>query len=286
MEYTPEIVAKLHTTLFEITEEVQRVCDVLGINAVALGGTAIGVHFWQDILPWDDDVDLGMLRGDYERFVAEAPALLGDDFFISEYRTDPETPFYWAKVRKRSTLFLESGVEWFDICHGIFVDIMPMDRVPNNRFARCWQRVVVGWLAGAFSCYPYWLRRGEIPKQKSLWYQKSWLSRVVISSIYRLAGGRRWLWHRLNKKLTCNNNNEGCKMVDVIRTSVDLASYDSVRNSVARPFGRLMLHSPRELEEYLHNHYPVLIKDIPEEQKVNHAPLKLSFDTKNGPIYE
>jgi hypothetical protein len=43
---------------------------------------------------------------------------------------------------------------------------------------------------------------------------------------------------------------------------------------------------PRDLEGYLHHHYPVLIKDIPEEQKVNHAPLKLSFDTKNGPIYE
>ena len=75
-------------------------------------------------------------------------------------------------------------------------------------------------------------------------------------------------------------------MVDVIRTGVDLASYDSIANAEERTFGRLMLHSPRDLEAYLHHHYPVLIKDIPDEQKVNHAPLKLSFDTTNGKVYE
>lgn len=285
MQYTPEILTQLHATLFEITEEIQRVCRLLGLKFVALGGTAIGVHFWQDILPWDDDVDLGMLRSDYERFIAEAPALLGDDYFVQEWRTEGETPFYWAKVRKRSTLFLESGIEWFDICHGIYVDLMPMDRVPNNPLLRKLHRAEVRWWAGAWGCQPYWERRGQIPRERSLYYQKTLASRAVLALIYRCKGSRKWLWQRLNKALTRYNHRTTLEMVDVVRTSVDLAAYDSVANPVERPFGRLMLPSPRDLEAYLHHHYPVLIKDIPDEQKVNHSPLQLSFDTTNGPTY-
>ena len=285
MQYTPEILAQLHATLFEITEEIQRVCKLLKINFVTLGGTAIGVHFWQDIIPWDDDVDLGMLRCDYERFIAEAPALLGEDYFVQEWRTEGETPFYWAKVRKRSTLFLESGVEWFDICHGIYVDLLPMDRVPNNTLLRKLHRLEVRWWAGAFACQPYWERRGEIPRTKSLYYEKSLPSRVVLALIYRCKGCRRWLWHRLNKALCRYNHRTDFAMVDVVRTSVDLASYDSVAQAVERPFGRLMLPAPRDLEEYLHHHYPVLNKYIPDEQKVTHSPLQLSFDTTKGPTY-
>ena len=287
MKYTPEILTQLHEALFEITEEIQRVCKVLGVRCVALGGTAIGVHFWQDIIPWDDDVDLGMLRSDYERFVTEAPALLGDDYFIQEFRTEQTTPFYWAKVRKRSTLFLESGVEWFDMCHGIYVDLMPMDRIPNGKVARRLQSAEVRWWAGAFSCQPYWERRREIPRGQSLYYQKSWLSRGVLGLIYRIKGSREWLWRRLQRASVRYNGKAECGMVDVIRTGVDLATYKSISDCVARPFGRLMLHSPRDLEEYLHHHYPVLNKYIPDEQKVTHSPLKLSFDTtNNGQIYE
>jgi lipopolysaccharide cholinephosphotransferase len=286
VKYTPEILEQLHKALFEITEEIQRVCKVLGVKSVALGGTAIGVHFWQNILPWDDDVDLGMLRADYERFVAEAPALLGDDFFLQEFRTEGQTPFYWAKVRKRSTLFLESGFEWFDICHGIYVDLLPMDRVPNNPILRKIHRAEVCWWAGAWTCQPFWERRGEIPRSSSLYYQKSLVSRAVLAIIYRCKGSRKWLWRRLNGALVRYNGCPKCAMVDVIRTGVDLASYDSIANAEERTFGRLMLHSPKDLEAYLHHHYPVLIKDIPDEQKVNHAPLKLSFDTQNGKIYE
>ena len=125
MRYTPEILQGTHAVLFEIIEEIQRVCRIIGVEFFGIGGTAIGVHFWQNILPWDDDADFGMLREDYTKFLREAPALLGEEFVLQEFTTEPNTPFYWAKVRKKNTLFLEEGVEWCDIEHGFFVDIFP-----------------------------------------------------------------------------------------------------------------------------------------------------------------
>lgn len=285
MKYTPEILGGIHSALFEIIEEVQRVCAILGLDFFAIGGTAIGVHFWQNILPWDDDVDFGMLREDYTKFLREAPVLLGEEFELQEFSTEPNTPFYWTKIRKRNTLFLEEGVEWFDISHGLFVDIFPFDRIPNSSLVERFHRAEVAWFISAFSLHPYWQKRREIPRKESLYYRKSLLSRVVLGLMYRLVS-REWLYHKMNKEMGWFNGDESCHRVNVVRLPLDVAEYDSVRNPKEMPFGRLMVKVPRDLEAYLHHHYPVLIKDIPEEQRVNHAPLKLSFDTTGGKTYE
>ncbi|MBQ8272253.1 MAG: LicD family protein [Tidjanibacter sp.] len=285
MRYTPEILSGIHAELFDIIEEIERVCYLLGVKTFAIGGTAIGVHFWQNILPWDDDVDFGMLREDYNKFLREAPALLGEEFELQEFTTDPNTPFYWAKVRKRNTLFLEKGVEWFDISHGFFVDIFPFDRIPNNHLLERFHRAESAWFISAFSLYPYWQKRGEIPRRESLYYQKSLLSRLVLGVLYRLVS-REWLYHKMCKEMGWFNGDKRCQRANVVRLPLDVAEYESLRNPRRMPFGRLSVNVPRDLEGYLHHHYPVLIKDIPEEQRVNHAPLRLSFDTLNGKTYE
>ena len=285
MKYTPEILQGTHAVLFEIIEEVQRVCRLLNVNTFAIGGTAIGVHFWQNILPWDDDVDFGMLREDYTKFLREAPALLGEDFELQEFSTETNTPFYWAKVRKKNTLFLEEGVEWCDIAHGFFVDIFPFDRIPNNRFVERFHRAECAWFISAFSLYPYWQHRREIARHKSLYYRKGLVSRAVLGVMYRLVS-REWLYRKMTKEMGWFNGDERCLRANVVRLPLDVADYESLRNPKEAPFGRLTIKVPLDLEGYLHHHYPVLIKDIPDEQKVNHAPLKLSFDTRNGKIYE
>ncbi len=285
MNYTPEILGGIHAVLFEIIEEIQRVSRLLNVDCFAIGGTAIGVHFWQNVLPWDDDVDFGMLREDYNKFLREAPALLGEDFELQEFTTEPNTPFYWAKVRKKNTLFLEEGVEWFDISHGFFVDIFPFDRIPNNALLERFHRAETAWFISAFSLRPWWERRREIPRESSLYYRKSLLSRAILGVLYRLVD-REWLYRKMCKEMGWFNGDERCRRANVVRLPLDVADYDSLRNPRQMPFGRLQVKVPRDLEGYLHHHYPVLIKDIPEEQRVNHAPLKLSFDVKNGKIYE
>lgn len=285
MKYTSEILGGIHAVLFEIVEEVQRVCRILDVDCFAIGGTAIGAYFWQNILPWDDDVDFGMLREDYTKFLREAPALLGEDFELQEFSTEPNTPFYWAKVRKKNTLFLEDGVEWCDISHGFFVDIFPFDRIPNNRFLERFHRVESAWFISAFSLWPYWQHRREIPRSKSLYYQKSLISRAILGILYRLVD-RKWLYRKMCKEMGWFNGDGRCRRANVVRLPLDVADYESLRNPREATFGRLVVKVPRDLEGYLHHHYPVLIKDIPEEQRVNHAPLKLSFDVKNGKIYE
>ena len=75
-KYTAEELDLLHTELYDILGETIRVCQKHDIPYFVIGGTAIGALYDQGILPWDDDIDIGMTRENYNKFLKVAP--LGD----------------------------------------------------------------------------------------------------------------------------------------------------------------------------------------------------------------
>lgn len=135
-KYTTEELNLLHVELYDILGEIIRVCKKYNISYFVIGGTAIGALYDQAILPWDDDIDIGMLRGDYNRFLEVAPNELSEAYFLSWIKTDPHTPYYFAKVKKNNTVFIEKMFQEVPMHPGIFVDIFPFDRIPDNRFLR------------------------------------------------------------------------------------------------------------------------------------------------------
>ena len=74
-----------------------------------------------------------MKREDYNRFLKVAPQELDSRYFLSWIETDPHTPYYFAKVKKNHTLFVEGLFKNVPMHQGIFVDIFPFDRIPDNR---------------------------------------------------------------------------------------------------------------------------------------------------------
>ena len=132
-QYTPEELTQLHQVLYEILEEIVRICDKHNIPYFVIGGTAIGALYDKAILPWDDDIDIGMKREDYNKFLQIASQELREPYFLSWIHTDPHSPYYFAKVKKNNTLFVEEMFKDVPMHQGIFVDIFPFDRIPNNK---------------------------------------------------------------------------------------------------------------------------------------------------------
>ena len=76
-KYTAEELDLLHAELYDILGETIRVCQKHNIPYFVIGGTAIGALYDQAILPWDDDIDIGMTRENYNKFLKVAPGELG-----------------------------------------------------------------------------------------------------------------------------------------------------------------------------------------------------------------
>ncbi len=119
-----------------VFQEFDRVCKQLGVRYFACYGTALGAVRHRGFIPWDDDIDVGMLRPDYEKFRKEAPSLLASYLFLQNYDTDKD---YWlshAKLRDSRTTYIEEAWKDYDCHHGVFIDIFPFDYIPDGRFQR------------------------------------------------------------------------------------------------------------------------------------------------------
>ncbi len=122
---------ELQSKIFNLFKVFLEVCEKLQLKYYMFAGTAIGALREEGFIPWDDDLDVAMPRGDYEIFITEAQKLLPDSIFLQTYKTDKYFPRNFAKLRDSNTTFVEVGMEKVKINHGVFLDVFPLDVYPE-----------------------------------------------------------------------------------------------------------------------------------------------------------
>jgi len=135
----------LQGVLFEALVEVDRICKKYDIPYVLFAGTLLGAVRHKGFIPWDDDLDIAMMRRDYRKFRwACARELDTGRFFFQDNTTDPHYRWGYGRILRLDTAFARIGQEHMKMRKGIFLDIFPMDGVP-----------VVAPLRGVhnFTCY-------------------------------------------------------------------------------------------------------------------------------------
>ena len=133
MELSKEAMTRLRAKELAILQAFIAVCQQLNVQYFIVQGTLLGAIRHQGFIPWDDDIDIGMLREDYEIFLAKGQALLPKQLFIQTSQTDPFFPHGFAKVRDTSTSFVETTCKNLPMNHGIFIDIFPFDYYPDKK---------------------------------------------------------------------------------------------------------------------------------------------------------
>lgn len=132
MQYSPEVLSKVHSIELDILSEIIRICEKNSLVYFVDWGTLLGAVRHNGFIPWDDDIDIGMPREDYELFCKIATEQLGNGFTWQHFRENENVPSYWGKVRKDGTIFSEKAILKLPIHQGIFVDVFPYDNIPNN----------------------------------------------------------------------------------------------------------------------------------------------------------
>jgi len=120
-----------------LLQEFDRVCKVLDIPYVLFAGTMLGAVRHQGFIPWDDDLDVMMLRADYDRFLAEAEQVLDKEKFYLQKEFSEHWPMFFSKLRLNNTTCLEKYHPKDPVIHqGIYIDIFPCDNACNTHLGR------------------------------------------------------------------------------------------------------------------------------------------------------
>ena len=113
---------------------IDEVCRKHNINYWLDGGTLLGAVRHGGFIPWDDDVDIGMTREDYYRFLEVAPKELPCDMFIQNLSTTEYAGNPWTQIKDRKSLIvLSEGAKYHQ---GLYLDIFPYDSYSSNSFKR------------------------------------------------------------------------------------------------------------------------------------------------------
>lgn len=136
MPVTKENIRQLQETMLNILIEFDSACRKMGLKYTLSGGTLLGAVRHGGFIPWDDDIDVAMLREDYEIFLHQGQKYLPDHLFIQHYETDPNYPHNFIKLIDTRTTLVEYVTSNVDMKKCVFIDIFPIDRIPRSRFLR------------------------------------------------------------------------------------------------------------------------------------------------------
>lgn len=172
---------KMQLIQLELLEEVDRICTKYGISYSVEGGTLLGTVRHKGFIPWDDDVDIAMVRSEYIKFCRACEKELDNaKYFFLTHDTDPEYRWGYAKVLKNGTSFVRYGQEHMKMRRGVYVEIFPMDGIPKNfverkifNLIRIWCRKIMWSEVGKVSCKSAVMR---------LWF--SLLNRIPVDKAF------------------------------------------------------------------------------------------------------
>lgn len=130
----------LQKVQLSILKDVDRFCKENGIVYYMTMGTLLGSVRHGGFIPWDDDIDIDLLRDDYEKFIELFPKW-SEKYFLQNYKTDKNYfNVNYSKVRLKGTEVVEKGTELIEQEKGICIDVFPVDVVPKNEKNRLSQR--------------------------------------------------------------------------------------------------------------------------------------------------
>ena len=276
--YEPEVLEKLHRIQLEILEDFTKVCEKYNFTYFGVYGTAIGAVRHQGFIPWDDDIDVGMLRSDYDKFFDVFEKELGEKYSLLTPEVDERYACTVTHIQRKGTKFISEASQDLKCEQCIFMDIFPFDYVANDekgqkkqaRWTGIWGKML--FLSG--TAYPL------IPLTGIAGRVAGGACKAIHFGLKLLRVSPKTLYRKYLKVATRYNQEGGTEYV----TSFEYAGCitDKIKEREIYPlqkvkFEHLEINLPANNHEFLTHVYGNYMELPPEDKRVNHMPLEIDF---------
>lgn len=133
-EYNQEELARIKQMELDIYKDFKKVCEEHNLTYCGLAGTGIGAIRHKGFIPWDDDIDVGLPREDYEKLNAIFKEKFSDKYIVCNVENYENYPLMTTRIMVKGTRFVEDTFKGIkDKCPlGIFLDVYAFDNVSDN----------------------------------------------------------------------------------------------------------------------------------------------------------
>lgn len=263
---------ELQKKQLEILDEIKRLCEKHKIKYWLDSGSCLGAVRHKGFIPWDDDIDLGMLRKDYDKFIKICKKELDNKFYLQTTETDNNFALEFTKIRMNNTLLREKLNEGKNIHQGIFIDIFPYDNTSNNKFIRNYLQYKTAILRILV------LRKlGYTVKPKSL-FQKIFINILTfLSQFINIKNIRK----KLNKIYYKYKTGEYVAVFVGTNIKGNVHKASIFKETINVPFEDRMYPIPKKYDEYLTNGYGDYMTPPPKAiREIGHGITEIKFKTK------
>lgn len=117
--------------MLEMLLEIDRICKKYKIQYWLSSGTLLGAIRHNGFIPWDDDLDIEMLREDYIRLIKVLPYELSSKYTLQDENSDKFYFYHYAKIRDKFSILNEQNGYDRKLRHkGIYIDIFYIEKHP------------------------------------------------------------------------------------------------------------------------------------------------------------
>lgn len=274
--YEEKVLKKLQKVELEILEEFIRICNKYNIEYFALYGTAIGAIRHKGFIPWDDDIDIGMLRKDYDKFLEVAKYELNEKYTVMNGDICPSYPVMTSRVMKKGTEFRDLSLKNVKCEFGIFLDLFAFDNIPDDTKLRGAQ-IKKAWLFSKLHI----LRTLPFPT-----LAQEGLLRVIIHSVcwcmhnlMKIFISNNYFYKKCKHELVKYNNVETEDVAFICETNpyLNIIKKSDIFPLVNYKFENFIITMPKEIDKILRLQYGDYMQLPPEDKRSIHRPYKLEF---------
>lgn len=276
MEYNSQL-RKLQLIELNILKLFAKICEENSLRYFLIGGTMLGAVRHEGFIPWDDDVDIGMPRSDYEKFLCIVQEKLPEHFSLLNYKTTDKYLRYFSRlVDERVKVHNVSNTN--KLVEEAWIDIFPLDGMPNNAILQKIHFLTLSFerVMYHFSCFEDMVNLNRPGRPQ---YQ-----RIIIKIGEKTRFGRNMdtkkLLRNIEKKLMKYPYDGSKFMVNFFGAYVfkEVVDKDLLGEGKKYRFEDTYLNGPLKYEPYLSQFYGDYMKPPSNADKDKHNIEKIEFN--------